>query len=393
MADNRFDFLEIGDGVEFVPAHSIPVMPSPGPENKVRENGQLDWTAYNPSNERTSIPNAYEDIVMRSQTQDSSVAAVLSSTFCVGESGLRVVEVIGEAGNRAGQFNYPAGIAVDASGILFVADSFNHRIQRITPAADVAIIGKRGSGRGQFLSPMGVATDAQQAFYIVEQGNHRVQKFSSNGVQELIFGRMGTKVGEFRGPSAIAVSPVNGRIYVADTGNSRVQCFDVDGRYISTLSGLGTTSQPLVSPSGVVVDSFDHVYVTDLQTNRVVKFDPVGRMIGSFAAVKPFDSSLPMRALSAPRAIALDTLGTLYVADGSPLPGGKNSGGRVQLINPATGVDIALLEDVGHKLGRLARPGGLALTRAPVSTLGIVTHSDLFVSDTVNHRVLRFTWK
>jgi len=392
MADNRFDFLEIGDGVEaVVTPHSIPVMPEA--QNRERQNKQTDWTAYNPTNERTTIPNAYEDIVLRSQTQDTSIASVLDSTFRAGDTGLRVVEVIGEPGNRAGQFNYPTGIAVDTTGVLFVADSYNHRIQRVTPAADVAVIGSRGSGRGQFLSPMGVATDPQKAFYVVEQGNHRVQKFSANGLPQLLFGKMGTRVGEFRGPSAIAISPVTGHIYIADTGNARVQRFDVDGSYISSLGVLGTTSQPLTSPTGVMVDAHDHVYVTDLKTNRVVKFDPGGRMVGSFIAVRPREGSLSVRALSEPRAIAMDAEGTLYIADGNSSSNGVNSAGRVQLVDPVTGVDIANLEEVGHRLGKLSRPGGLALTKAPVSQLGMVTHSDLFVSDTANHRVLRFAWK
>lgn len=393
MAGNRFDFLEIGEGMEFVPVHSIPSLPEVTEDRGGLSPDSVEWPAYNPSADQVAMPNAYFDVALRSATEESSVEEVLGSTFRPGDSGLRVVEVLGEPGNKAGQFNFPTGIAVDPTGILYIADSYNHRVQRITPAADVAIIGCRGGGRGQFQSPQGIATDSRQSIYVVEQGSHRVQKFSVNGTIELVFGRIGTRFGEFRSPSGIAVAPSTGHIYVADTGNARIQRFDVDGRYIGSLGMPGTTSQPLTSPTSIVVDALDNVFVSDLKTNRIVRFDPAGRQAGSYYAIRPRDGSMAPRILNEPRSIALDPTGLLYVADGGSVSPGKAVGGRVQVVDAATGADIICLEDVGHRLGSFARPGGIAVAAATASHLGPPTRGDLFVSDTLNHRILRFTWK
>ena len=70
----------------------------------------------------------------------------------------RVVEVIGGPGAGIGQFASPAGLAVDHDGNLYVADSYHHRIQRITPAGDVSALGRRGAGPGEFLNPQAVVT-------------------------------------------------------------------------------------------------------------------------------------------------------------------------------------------------------------------------------------------
>ena len=299
-------------------------------------------------------------------------------------SRLRLAEVFGSRGSKAGQFSSPTGLAVDPSGVLFVADSYNHRIQRITPSGGVAVIGGRGNGRGQFLSPQGVAADAQQAFYVVEQGNHRVQKFTAQGVLQLVFGRSGRGDGEMRGPTDIAVAPGSGDIYVADTGNSRVQKFDNEGNFLATLGAAGGLYAPLVSPQSLTVDASDNVYVADTFANRIVQYDPLGRPVARFHPLSFYQ----------PRAVACDAHGRLYVTDTvtTETEQGEERG-RLQVVSTGIGPEVRTTAEAPETFSLRQRPGGVAVTWGWSNSKGSPTGPpEVYVSDTINHRVLRFTW-
>ncbi len=307
---------------------------------------------------------------------------------------LRVVEVFGGRGAGADQFHYPTGLAVDRSGVLFVADSYNHRIQRITPSGGVAAIGGRGTARAQFLSPQGVAVDIEDSFYVVEQGGNRVQKFTREGVLTLVFGKPGRAEGELNGPTGITVGP-GGDIYLCDTGNSRVQRFDSEGRFMSVIGAPGLYGAGLSSPQAVAVDPGGNLYAADTGQSRLVRFDPVGRADRQIGGVtgngrRTRDDSLPLP-LHSPRAMAIDPLGLLYVADGGEpdsLTGEMR--GRVRCLLLSDGQVLATVDRVGRSLGTLLRPGGLALTSI-VAADGL-RRGDLYIADTLNHRVLRFAW-
>ena len=308
---------------------------------------------------------------------------------------LRVAEVFGARGAAADQFQYPTGLAVDRSGVLFVADSYNHRVQRITPSGGVSAIGGRGTGRTQFLSPQGVAVDAEDSFYVVEQGNHRVQKFTREGVLTLVFGKLGRAEGELNGPTGITVAPW-GDIYLCDTGNSRVQRFDASGRFLSVIGAPGLYGTGLTSPQALALDPGGNLYAADTGQNRLVRFDLVGRADRQIGGVpgngrRAKDDSLPLP-LRGPRAMAIDPLGLLYVADGGEpdtLTGEMR--GRVRCLLLSSGQELATIERVGRSLGTLLRPGGLALT--PVPAADGLLRGNLYVADTMNHRVLRFAWE
>src|SRR5205807_1885411 len=114
---------------------------------------------------------------------------------------------IGGPGSRAGQFASPGGLAVDAAGNLYVADSYNHRVQRITPSGDVYLLGRRGKGPGEFLNPQAVVTDSSLGFCVLEQGGCRIQRFGSNGEWQGAFGFRGSGRGEMFAPTAMARGP------------------------------------------------------------------------------------------------------------------------------------------------------------------------------------------
>jgi DNA-binding beta-propeller fold protein YncE len=314
---------------------------------------------------------------------------------------LRVTEVFGERGAKAGQFYYPAGMAVDSAGVLFVADSYHHRLQRITPSGGVAVVGGRGGGRGQFQSPQGVATDEDDAFYVVEQGNHRVQKFTREGVLALVFGKQGRGEGELNGPTALAVAPGTGDIFVADTGNSRIQRFNYEGRFLNILGASGLYGPGLSSPQALAVTPGGSLYAADTFAQRLVRFDPMGRPDLEIGGAKPRSSrngplSLTRHPLSLhqPRALAFDRTGLLYIADGGePDEITGETRGRLQCFCLSENRVLATLDKIGRSLGTLLRPGGLAV--GPVAHFdaqGGQPRGDLYVADTMNHRILRFVW-
>ncbi len=179
MSADRFNFLEFGEDqrASDPAATGGEETPEP-PQREIGVDRLADGMPL--AQVRIADPRGYQGY-----QEDEDGVVTLSSL--AGQAGqpptkLRVTEVFGERGDKAGQFQYPTGLAVDSGGVVFVADAFNHRVQRITPGGGVAILGGKGTGRGQFLSPQGVATDDEDSFYVVEQGSGRVQKFTRDGV-------------------------------------------------------------------------------------------------------------------------------------------------------------------------------------------------------------------
>lgn len=125
----------------------------------------------------------------------------------------------GSNGSGDGQFYFHNGVAVDASGNVYVADGFNHRIQKFSAAGVFATKwGSNGAGNGQFNDPEGLAVDATGNVYVADAQNHRIQKFTSTGVFVTAWGSRGTADGQLDWPVGIAVD-ASGNVYVADSQN------------------------------------------------------------------------------------------------------------------------------------------------------------------------------
>jgi sugar lactone lactonase YvrE len=396
MSGNRFDFLELSSASPASvqqagkPAADITADPVDAEvPRRVDDEGrplaqvvQTDMGGYRAFLDQIDPTDAFIGAVYVDDTREVSYE-------------LRAVEVFGGRGIKAGRFNFPGGIAVDSAGVLYVADSYNHRLQRITADGGVSLIGGRGSARTQFLSPQAVAVDSSDSFYVVEQGNHRVQKYTAAGALDLVIDEPGHLAGQLYRPTGIAVTH-SGDIYVADTGNCRVQRFDREGRYLNSIgsrSGQGV----ITTPQAVAVDRDEYVYVLDTFGHRVVRYDPNGRFAGQFgggvlrnAAPNPASPRF-----HEPRAIVADPCGLVYVTDtGDTMADGTPSRGRLQVLDATTGRSELGIDRLGRNLGFLFRPGGLAITPPSVldGKFGEELRGDIYVSDTMNHRILRFAW-
>ena len=191
--------------------------------------------------------------------------------------------VIGTAGSQPGQFQSPRAVAVAADGSLYVVDSMNDRIQHLGPDGTVlqvwgthADISQGEAPGGTFNEPWGIAVAPDGSVYVADTWNYRIQKFTADGKFVTMWGFFGQPSDApeaFYGPRGLAVD-AQGRVYVADTGNKRIAIFDPDGEYITQFGSPGMDLGQLNEPVAVALDAVGNVYVTDTWNQRVQVFTP-----------------------------------------------------------------------------------------------------------------------
>jgi DNA-binding beta-propeller fold protein YncE len=171
---------------------------------------------------------------------------------------------IGKLGIGAGQFKHASGIAVDATGLIYVVDSLDNCIQVF--AADTAYLtrfGGYGSLNGQFSMPTGIAYDkVNNQLAVADTFNGRIQIFSTQGAYLKSYGNYGSGPMQFTAPEGIAFEytvdavPAVSRIYVVDSFQSNVQSIDPTGAgdFLAFIGSYGNGAGQLVAPSGVAYD-------------------------------------------------------------------------------------------------------------------------------------------
>ncbi len=136
----------------------------------------------------------------------------------------------GEHGPDNYQFARPQAIALDEEGMLWIADSCNHRVQVYDWRSDepkfLFGFGSNGTQPGQFRYPYGLLLGEDNSVYIAEYGGHRVQKLGRDGKFIQSWGMPGREVGEMNAPWSV-VQDSQGLLYVVESGNNRIQCFKV----------------------------------------------------------------------------------------------------------------------------------------------------------------------
>jgi sugar lactone lactonase YvrE len=239
----------------------------------------------------------------------------------------------------AALFYGPEGIAVDASGNVYVADTYNSTIRKITSEGVVTTFagtaGTHGSTDGagaaaSFYQPEGIAVDASNNLYVADTYNCAIRMITSAGVVTTLAGKAGTcgytdgtgTAARFFDPQGIAVD-TSGNIYVADTGNSTIRKITSTG-VVTTFAGTagtagyadGTgTAALFYDPEGIAVDASGNVYVADMGNNVIRKITPAGivtTVIGVYGAPEASTGLLPASIYS-PLAIAADSTGNLYI--------------------------------------------------------------------------------
>jgi sugar lactone lactonase YvrE len=234
------------------------------------------------------------------------------------------------------QFDFPQAIAWDGSGSLYVADTSNHLIRKVVISTGVVTTlagSTQGSTDGtgiaaQFHTPCGIAVDSNGDVYVGDTGNHRIRKITSVGVVTTLAGStqgatdgVGTAA-EFYMPRGLCVSGSD--LYVADSSNQRIRKIDVLTGTVTTLAGstqgatdgVGTAAT-FSGPTGLVVDQSGDLYVADSNNHLirkvVVSTGVVTTLAGSTQGAT--DGAGTAAKFSTPYCIATDGTGHLYVAD------------------------------------------------------------------------------
>ena len=276
----------------------------------------------------------------------------------------------GSGGSGNGQFNHPVGVAVDASGNVWVVDAYNNRVEKFSSAgAFLAAYGKEGSSEteAQFREPVGIAINQKSGnLYVSDQNNNRVVELSSTGSLVRVFGKAGTGHGEFKEPGGIAID-AKGDVWVVDSGNDRVQEFSESGTYMKEFGSAGSGEGQLNNPASIAIAGED-IYVTDLNNSRVEEFGEEGgkfvRVFGSWGSGNG--------QFEYPTGIAVAPNGNVYVAD--------DGNARVQEFTSA-GTFLLSFGGRGAGNGQFAEPEGLAM----------LASGALYVTDAgANNRVQEF---
>ncbi|HEX5000694.1 MAG TPA: hypothetical protein VFY29_20895 [Terriglobia bacterium] len=312
----------------------------------------------------------------------------------------------------AARLTFPAGVAIDGAGNVFIADSGNNRIRRVS--ADGIIVTVAGTGATAFggdggpavlaplKAPQGVAVDGLGNLYIADTGNNRIRKVNANGTITTIAGTATAGFSGDGGPASLAQLNVpidlaidrDGNLYITDQGNRRIRKIGVDG-VMSTIAGTGTdgfsgdggpaTMAKLNRPMAVKVDATGNVFIADTNNHRVRKIDGSGVIstvagtgVGDFGGD---DGPATAAWLNRPRGLAFDPAGNLFIGD--------TDNARLRMVTPAGSITTV----AGTGTAGFTGDGGQA-TMADISlgSIDVDGNGDVVLGGGLNRvRRVRFT--
>ena len=363
----------------------------------------------------TNQAGDYQVVVSNAWGQATSTIALLQVVQ------YQVITLAGAAGSAGGldgtgsaaRFHWPHGLAVDNYTNVYVADEGNDAIRKVTGQGVVTTyagaLGVVGSNNGtssdaRFDEPCGVAEDARTNLYVADTLNELLRKVSRTLAVTTLAGKAGVSgtnngagnAARFNGPFGVAVDK-NGTVYVADATNQAIRKVTASGS-VSTLAGrLGVsgsadgtgTAARFLFPSGVAVDSAFNVYVADTGNStirKVTRGGVVTTLAGSAGHTGSDDATGAAARFNWPSAIAVDFSGNLYVADTDNHTIRQiTPSGQVTTLAGVAGT-AGSSNGIGYYQGYPASPSIAAMFNQPMG-VAVDANGNIYVGDTENDTI------
>lgn len=312
-----------------------------------------------------------------------------------------------DGSGRAAEFRLPGSVAVDNSGHVFVADAANHVIRKIDPNGTVSLLAghpvAHGSTDGvgdnaRFSAPFGVAADRMGNLYVADTVNNTIRKVTPEGEVSNLAGSAGNpgsndgtgEVARFRNPWGIAVNDT-GDVFVADLSNDTIRKITPGGQ-VTTIAGLaghaGEADGPsdearFDEPNAIAIDHEGNLYVSDGNNNTIRKITAAG-MVTTLAGTPGHAGYADGQGVDAwfsnPRGLALDQRNNIFVIDG-----GSDT---IRVITPAG--DVTTVAGLPGVSGATDGTGANARFNGP-SGIAVDSSGTLFVADAENNTIRKIT--
>lgn len=348
---------------------------------------------------RCLVQNSISNITSPAMTLTVSTTGVSTVAGWPGWSGFA------DGQGSAGRFNYTGSVRLDAAGTIYVADASNHTVRKITPSGFVSTLagspGVSGTADGpgpaaRFNGPAGVALDASGNVYVADSQNYTIRKITPDGTVSTLAGRAGTQGrGDGTGSGATFYDPENlaidqaGNLYIADGAGNIVRKVTPAG-VVTTIAGSGTagstngvgTAARFNLLAGIAVDASGNIYVGDLNNNMVRKITPDGTVTTLAGSTRSgsADGTGTSARFYGPTGLAVDSSGNVYVAD--------SYNNAVRKITSA-GV-VTTLAGSALVYENIDGPFSVARFNGPAD-VALDTTGNLFVADALNCTVRRMT--
>lgn len=348
--------------------------------------------------------------VFVADTYNCTVRKVTAAGFVTTLAGLAPMPGHADGTGSAARFTNPGGLAVDGAGNVFVMDTYNRTIRKISPGAVVTTLAGLASPGGyvdgpasaaRFIQPIGVAVGWDGRVVVADE-TQLVRQIAPDGTVTTLAGHLVAGVGgysngvgtaaAFNTPSGVAID-ADGNAYIADRGNFAIRKVTPAG-VVTTFAGAPPPGSPgsadgmgtlarFQGPRGVAIDGFGNLYVADSGASTIRKVSASGMvttLAGLANSIGSADGTGSQARFYAPRGVAVDGTGNVYVAD--------FGNGTIRKISPSG--DVTTLAGLAWSGGNADGTGSQARFRRP-SSIGVDGSGTIYVADPDNSLIRRVT--